>query len=120
MADIEAGGTKFHYLFEGPANAPVVMLSNSLGTNLAMWDAQMPALTQKFRVLRYDTRGHGQTAVTPGPYTLDGLGKDVVGLLDALHIERAMFCGLSMGGALAQWLGINAPERVSALVVCNT
>jgi 3-oxoadipate enol-lactonase len=120
MADIEVSGTKFHYLFEGPANAPVVMLSNSLGTNLAMWDAQIPALTQKFRVLRYDTRGHGQTAITPGPYTLDGLGRDVVGLLDALHIERAMFCGLSMGGALAQWLGINAPGRVSALVVCNT
>jgi 3-oxoadipate enol-lactonase len=116
----EVNGVRLHYRLDGPESAPVVVLSNSLGTNLHMWDSQVPALTEKFRVLRYDSRGHGQSATTPGPYTIGGLGNDVIGLLDALHIERAFFCGLSLGGVIAQWLGVNAPKRLNRLVACDT
>lgn len=120
MFHAEVNGVRLHYRLDGPESAPVVVLSNSLGTNLHMWDSQVPALTEKFRVLRYDSRGHGQSATTPGPYTIGGLGNDVIGLLDALHIERAFFCGLSLGGVIAQWLGVNAPKRLNRLVACDT
>lgn len=120
MAYIELNGARFHYELEGPFDAGVVVLSNSLGTNLAMWDAQVSALARKYRVLRYDSRGHGLTEVTPGPYTIEGLGRDVVGLLDALKIERAYYCGLSVGGMIGQWLGVNAAKRFRSLVLCNT
>ena len=109
-----------HYQLEGPAGAPVLVLSNSLGTDLHMWDAQMPTLTQHFQVLRYDTRGHGQSLATDGPYSIEQLGGDVLALLDSLDISRAHFCGLSMGGLIAQWLAINAPARIERLVLCNT
>lgn len=120
MPEVEVNGTRFHYQFDGSEGAPTVMLSNSLGTNLHMWDSQVPALAEKFRVLRYDSRGHGQSSVTPGPYTINGLGSDAVGLLDALRIEKVFFCGLSLGGVLAQWMGVNAPNRVKAIVICNS
>lgn len=120
MPQVEVNGTRLHYQFDGSEGAPTVMLSNSLGTNLHMWDSQVPALTEKFRVLRYDSRGHGQSPVTPGPYTINGLGNDAVGLLDALRIEKVFFCGLSLGGVIAQWIGVNAPSRVNALVICNS
>src|SRR5580698_7379550 len=97
MTFIEISGARFNYRLDGAADAPVVVLSNSLGTNLAMWDAQIPALAQKFRVLRYDSRGHGLSDVTPGPYTIAGLAQDVLGLLDALQIPAAHYCGLSVG-----------------------
>ena len=93
-----AAGARLHYRIEGARDAPVLVLSNSLGTNLAMWDAQMPALVEHFRVLRYDSRGHGRSDVTPGPYAVERLARDVVALLDELDIARAHFCGLSMGG----------------------
>lgn len=109
-----------NYLLEGPAGAPVLVLSNSLGTDLHMWDAQIPALTQHFQVLRYDTRGHGRSLVSEGPYSIEQNGRDVLALLDALGIAKAHFCGLSMGGLIGQWLGINAPERIERLVLCNT
>lgn len=109
-----------NYQLEGPAGAPVLVLSNSLGTDLGMWAAQMPAFTQHFRVLRYDTRGHGQSLVTPGSYSIEQLGRDVLALLDALDIPQASFCGLSMGGLIGQWLAINAPARIQRLVLCNT
>lgn len=120
MTFIEANGTRFNYQWDGAAAAPVVMLSNSLGTNLSMWDRQIPALAQAFRVLRYDMRGHGLSNITPGPYTIEGLAGDVVGLLDALKIESAHFCGLSIGGALGQWLGVHAANRFKNLVLSNT
>jgi 3-oxoadipate enol-lactonase len=120
MPLIEANRTRFNYRLDGPANGPVVVFSNSLGTNLAMWDRQIPALAQTLRVLRYDMRGHGLSSVTPGPYTIEGLARDVVGLLDALKIERAHFCGLSVGGALGQWLGVHAANRFKSLVLSNT
>lgn len=113
-------GVSLHYRLEGPESAPVLVLSNSLGTNLEMWEPQMPALVQRYRVLRYDTRGHGQSGLPPAPYQVDRLGKDVVALLDALNIPEAMFCGLSMGGMTGMWLGVNAPQRFTRLVLCNT
>jgi 3-oxoadipate enol-lactonase len=120
MPFIERGGLKIHYALSGMAGAAVVAFSNSLGTNFSMWDPQMPAAEKKFQVLRYDTRGHGQSSVTPGPYSIEQLGRDVLALLDALGIERIHFCGLSMGGMIGMWLGLNAPTRLAKLVLCNT
>ena len=120
MAFVQLAEGDLHYQLEGPVDAPVLVLSNSLGTNLRMWDTQIPAFTEHFRVLRYDTRGHGKALVTEGPYSIEQLGRDVLALLDALQIRRAHFCGLSMGGLIGQWLGINAGERLQRLVVCNT
>jgi 3-oxoadipate enol-lactonase len=117
---ITRGHFQLHCRLDGPDDAPVVVLSNSLGTNLAMWDAQIPALAQKFRVARYDSRGHGLSEVTPGPYTIAGLARDVVDLLDALQIPTAHYCGLSIGGLIGQWLGINASKRFKSLTLCNT
>ncbi|QDA62372.1 3-oxoadipate enol-lactonase [Hymenobacter jejuensis] len=108
------------YTLTGPVTAPVLVFSNSLGTDHTMWDAQLPALTAHFQVLRYDTRGHGQSAVTPGPYSAELLGRDVLALLDALQLERAHFCGISLGGIIGQWLGIYAPERLNKLILSNT
>jgi 3-oxoadipate enol-lactonase len=111
---------RLHYRFDGPVDAPVVMLSNSLGTELAMWDPQVAALAADHRVLRYDARGHGLSTVASGPYTIERLARDALGLLDALAIERVRFCGLSMGGMVGQWLGVNASQRIARLVLCNT
>ena len=109
-----------NYQLDGPAGAPVLVLSNSLGTDLQMWDTQMPAFTEHFRVLRYDNRGHGQSLISDGFYSIEQLGHDVLALLDHLDIAKAHFCGLSMGGLIGQWLGINAGERLDKLVLCNT
>jgi 3-oxoadipate enol-lactonase len=109
-----------HYTFHGPDNAPVLVLSNSLGTTQAMWAQQVHALRDHFRVLTYDTRGHGQSVKNNGPYALDQLGQDVLRLLDSLSIGRASFCGISMGGMIGLWLGVHAPERIEKLIVCNT
>lgn len=105
---------------DGIPGAPVVVLSNSLGATLEMWDRQLPALTERFRVLRYDSRGHGRSPAPPGPYEMADLGADVVELLDRLEIERASFCGISLGGMVGLWLGIHAPERIDRLVLCST
>ncbi len=120
MAFVQLAEGELHYQLDGPVEAPVLVLSNSLGTDLHMWDIQVPAFTRHFRVLRLDTRGHGKSLVTPGPYSIEQLGRDVIALLDALGIARAHFCGLSMGGLIGQWLGINASQRLHRLVVCNT
>lgn len=113
-------GVELHYRLDGPETAPVLVLSNSLGTDLGMWEPQMPVLAEHYRVLRYDTRGHGQSGLPPKPYQVDRLGRDVLTLMDGLGIDRAMFCGLSMGGMTGMWLGIHAPQRFSRLVLCNT
>jgi 3-oxoadipate enol-lactonase len=120
MPDVEVNGCRLHYEFDGPEGAPLILFSNSLGTNLHMWDSQIPTLSEKFRVLRYDSRGHGQSEATPGPYTTESLGKDAIGLLDALHIDRVLFCGLSLGGVIAQWLGINARDHLNAIIISNS
>lgn len=113
-------GARLHYRFDGPEGAPVLVLCNSLGTDLSMWDPQVPAFARKLRVLRYDRRGHGASAVTPGPYTIEQLARDVLGLLDQLGIDRVRFCGLSLGGMTGMWLGTHAGKRVEKLVLCNT
>jgi 3-oxoadipate enol-lactonase len=119
MSFAKFGDVRIHYRWDGLENAPVVLLSNSLGTDFSMWDAQA-GWSKLFRVLRYDTRGHGESSVTAGPYSIQQLGCDVVALMDALGIVRAHFCGLSMGGQIGMWLGGNAPERLGKLVLCNT
>lgn len=120
MSEANRVNGPLNYRLEGPQDAPVLVLSNSLGTDLHMWEAQMAAFTGHFRVLRYDTRGHGQSRVTQGPYSIEQNGHDVLALLDALQIERAFFCGLSMGGLIGQWLAIHAPQRLHRVVLCNT
>lgn len=119
MAFLDLPTHRLHYRVDGDAG-PWLVFCNSLGTDLHMWDAQVEALSTRFRVLRYDRRGHGQSTAAPGPYTLADLGGDVLALMDALEIERAHFCGLSIGGLVGQWLGIHAPERIERLVVCAT
>jgi 3-oxoadipate enol-lactonase len=109
-----------NYLLEGPEDAPVLVLSNSLGTSLEMWDDLAPVLGDRFRLLRYDTRGHGRSPAPPGPYAIGDLGRDVVRLLDRLGIERASFCGLSVGGMTGMWLAAESPERVERLVLLCT
>ncbi len=108
------------YALSGPADAPVVMFSNSLGTNFRMWDAQAAVLEKSFRVLLYDTRGHGRSQNSPGPYTIEQLGRDALELLDRLGMRQVSFCGLSMGGMIGMWLGIHAPERLRKLALANT
>ncbi len=109
---------RVHHRLEGPEGAPVVMFSNSLGTTLEMWDDQAAALADRYRVLRFDTRGHGRSPVPPGPYTVDDLADDALELLDQLGIERVAFCGLSLGGAIGMTLALKAPERLERLVLC--
>lgn len=111
---------RIHYEIQGDADAPVLMLCNSLGTTLDMWAPQMSSLLTQFRVLRYDVRGHGQSDVPPGPYTIEQLGRDALALLDHLQLPRVDFCGLSMGGMTGMWLGTHHPERLRRLVLCNT
>jgi 3-oxoadipate enol-lactonase len=111
---------ELNHRINGPYDAPVVVLSNSLGASLEMWAPQIPALSVRFRVLRYDQRGHGDSPVPPGPYDIDDVGQDVLDLLDRAGIERAHFCGLSMGGMTGMWLAANAPERIDRLVLLCT
>lgn len=120
MPVVDVGTGSIAYRCDGPAGAPVLVLSNSLGTTLSMWEPQAAAFARRFRVVRYDSRGHGGSAVTPGPYTIEQLGRDVVGLLDRLEIKWARLCGLSMGGMVALWLVAHAPERIDRLALCNT
>ncbi|TYB39700.1 3-oxoadipate enol-lactonase [Micromonospora sp. AP08] len=109
-----------HAVVEGPEGAPVVVLSPSLGSTHAMWEPQAVSLRDRFRVVRYDHRGHGESPVPPGPYELADLGADVLRLLDRLEVQAAHFCGLSLGGMTGMWLAAHAPERVRRLVLCCT
>jgi 3-oxoadipate enol-lactonase len=109
-----------HHEITGPPDAPVLVLAGPLGGTLQIWDPQVEALAGRFRVLRYDHRGHGGSPVPDGPYAMAELGIDALALLDRLGIERATFCGLSLGGMAGIWLGAHAPERVSSLVLCST
>jgi 3-oxoadipate enol-lactonase len=120
MPTIQSNGCPINVEVEGPENKPVLMLSNSLGTTLHMWDPQVAALTQHFRLVRYDRRGHGQSGVPTGPYNMEMLGRDVLAILDALQIEKINWCGLSMGGMVGMWLGANAPQRINRLILSNT
>jgi 3-oxoadipate enol-lactonase len=120
MPHVKLSAGEFYYRYDGPADAPLLVLSNSLGTDHSMWDPQIPAFTKRFRVLRYDSRGHGASVAPPGPYAIADLGQDVLDLYRALGITRAHYCGVSMGGMVGMWLAANAPEDVDRLVLCNT
>lgn len=113
-------GCRIAYRFDGSEARPTLILSNSIATTLHMWNDQVAALAEHFHVLRYDTRGHGDSDAPAGAYSLDHLGQDVLELMDELNIERAHFCGLSLGGFVGQWLGAHAPERLDRLVLSNT
>jgi len=113
-------GCMIHVEVEGPERAPVLMLSNSLGTDLHMWDEQVAPFTRHFRLLRYDRRGHGKSGVPKGPYTMERLGRDVLAVVDGLDIQKINWCGLSMGGMVGMWLGANAANRVDRLILSNT
>ncbi|MDO4232013.1 MAG: 3-oxoadipate enol-lactonase [Lautropia sp.] len=110
----------FRVSVDGDAAAPVLVLGNSLGTTLEMWDPQVEPFSRDYRLIRFDTRGHGGSPLTQGPYTFDELGQDVLAILDALEIGQASYCGVSMGGHTALWLGIHAADRIRAIVACNT
>jgi 3-oxoadipate enol-lactonase len=112
-------GISINFEIDGPDNAPWLVLSNSLLTNLSMWDDQVAALKSSYRILRYDQRGHGGTQATEGPYSFDLLVADVIALLDMLGIERAHFCGLSMGGMTALFLAQRHPDRFDRIIACD-
>ncbi|HEY2233443.1 MAG TPA: 3-oxoadipate enol-lactonase [Candidatus Angelobacter sp.] len=120
MPFADVNNTHLFYRLEGRSDFPALVLSHSLGCDLGMWAPQMPHLLDHFQVLRYDTRGHGASAVPAGDYTLDQLGQDVLALADKLNVARFAFCGISMGGAVGQWLALNAPQRLTKLVLANT
>ena len=112
--------TRMYYRLEGKLGLPVLVLSHSIGTDHGMWEPQIADLIQHFQVLRYDTRGHGASDAPAGAYSVEQLGNDVLALADGLGIGKFAFCGLSMGGAIGQWLAVNAPERIERLILANT
>lgn len=120
MSLITIDNEPFHYSRAGASDAPVVILSNSLGTSSGMWKRQVAVFSQDFNVVTYDTRGHGRSVKSPGPYSVAQLGEDVLRLMDKLDVPQAAFCGISMGGMIGQWLGVHASDRITRLVLCNT
>ena len=120
MPYITANHTRIFYRLEGNDGLPVIVLSHSIGTDHAMWAPQVPDLTGYFQVLRYDTRGHGASDSPTGEYSVEQLGRDALALVDALRISTFAFCGLSMGGAIGQWLALHAPQRLTKLILANT
>ena len=120
MPFIAANQLRMFYRLEGNEGLPVLILSHSIGCDHAIWDQQVPELLPYFRVLRYDIRGHGATDVSPGDYSIEQLGRDVLALADGLKIGNFAFCGLSLGGAIGQWLGVHAGDRVKSLILANT
>jgi 3-oxoadipate enol-lactonase len=119
MPMIDADGCLLNVSVDGRDSGPTLMLSNSLGCNMAMWEPQMPALTKLFRVIRYDRRGHGKSGMN-GPTSMERYGRDVLAILDDLNIDKVHWCGLSMGGMVGQWLGANAPQRFNKIILANT
>ncbi|QXD25694.1 3-oxoadipate enol-lactonase [Opitutia bacterium ISCC 51] len=113
-------GIQISYQLEGDSSKPTLAFSNSLGTNRSMWDKQALTFADSFQILRYDTRGHGQSDAPEGPYSLERLGNDVVDLLDALELDSVHFCGLSLGGMTGMWLGSQSAERIQSLTLCCT
>lgn len=110
----------FRVAVDGDEAAPALILCNSLGTTLEMWAPQVAAFSADWRLIRHDMRGHGGSPVTAGPYRVEMLGQDMLAILDALQIERAAFCGVSLGGHIGLWLGVHAGERCRAIAVCNS
>lgn len=120
MPLIKAGEIRHYYRLNGLDDRPTLVLSHSLGCDHTMWDPQAAALESRFRILRYDTRGHGASEATPGEYSVAMLARDLLTLTDALDIDRFVLCGLSLGGMIGQWIAAHAPDRLSALILANT
>ena len=120
MPILNLNDVSLYYEFKPSIDKPVLVLSNSLGTSIELWSRQLQPFSEDFAVLRYDMRGQGLSSAPAGPYSIEQLGKDVLALLDVLEVERAHFCGISMGGLIGQWLGVHAPHRLLKLVLCNT
>ncbi len=120
MPYLDHAGARLFYTVNGPDSAPVLIFSNSMGTDHTMWTPQADALAGRFRVVRHDMRGHGRSTTTASELSVETLARDVLAILDALQVERAVFCGLSIGGLIGQWLAIHAPERFSKIVLANT
>ena len=117
---IRVGDIEIAYRWDGAARGPAVMMAHAMGTSHRLWDPQVPALADRYRLLRYDWRGHGDTDAPPGPYSLAEFVADAVGLLDRLGMDRVHWVGISTGGMIGQGLGIHHPERVASLTLCNT
>jgi 3-oxoadipate enol-lactonase len=117
---VDVNGCPLYVRVDGYASAPPLMLSNSLGTDLHLWDAQAAEWARHFHVVRYDRRGHGRSGLGHAPRTMETLGSDALAIMDALGLDTVNWCGLSMGGMVGQWLGANAPERIEKLVLSNT
>src|SRR5947209_2033715 len=111
---------RLHFELTGDASLPALFLSNSLGTNLSMWDLQIPAFETQFRILRYDMRGHGQSSVPAPPYSVSDLAADALALADFLNLDRFHFCGVSIGGMIGQTIALHSPQRLNKLVLCST
>jgi len=120
VPEIDVEGCRLSYAIDGPSGAPVLLLLHALGTSRALWAPQRDRLRRSFRLVRYDMRGHGESQTPPGDYSLDRLGRDAVAILDAAGARRAHLCGVSLGGLVALWLGVHAPDRVGRLVAANT
>jgi 3-oxoadipate enol-lactonase len=120
MPKSEVNGARLFYTLSGKTDAPVLVMSNSLGTALEMWQPQLAAMESKFHLLRYDMRGHGNSDLAKEACSISTLGHDVLALLDELQMDKVHFCGLSVGGVIGQWLGANAPGRLRSLILCNT
>jgi 3-oxoadipate enol-lactonase len=120
MPVIDSHGCPIDVEVTGPAEAPVLMLSSSLGTTKHMWDPQMPAFTKDYRVVRYDRRGHGKSGVPKGPYSMEMLARDAIAIMDALKLDKINWLGLSMGGMEGMWLGAHAGNRIDKLILSNT
>jgi len=120
MPVIQANGCPIDVEVSGPDNAPVLMLSSSLGTTKHMWDPQMAAFSKDHRVVRYDRRGHGRSGITEGPYSMEMLARDAIAIMDALKLDKVNWLGLSMGGMEGMWLGAKAGNRIDKLILSNT
>jgi 3-oxoadipate enol-lactonase len=120
MPDVEIDGARIWYTVTGRDDAPAVLLLHSLGTTHELWDQQLPAFRDSFRVIRYDLRGHGRSTAAPGEFSIEQLGRDALAVLDAANAQSAAVCGISIGGVTGIWLGQNASQRVSRLVLANT
>jgi 3-oxoadipate enol-lactonase len=117
---VQRDGCRLRYWIDGDPDAPALLFSNSLGTTHALWERQVEGLSSRFRIIRYDTRGHGRSGAPAGPYTIESLGLDALAILDAAGVTRAHVCGLSLGGLTAMWLGVHAAARVDTLMLAST
>jgi 3-oxoadipate enol-lactonase len=120
MATVDRAGCRLRYEIDGHPTGPPILFSNSLGTTGELWNPQLEALSRRFRIIRYDTRGHGSSDVPAGPYTIEMLGLDAIAILDAAGVEQAHVCGLSLGGLTAMWLGVHRPDRLRSVTLVST